>query len=120
MSDAEVAHPAGVRGDVSSSFASVWRNYAGERPADIETQIKGTHVTCVLKGASRQFDEGMAAAAADHDGESRKLTAATFRSDAIHAVTRATRRKVMAFVSKHDAKTDVATELFILELPPRA
>ncbi len=119
MADAEVVHPAGLRADVSSSFASVWRNYAGERPTDIETRIKGTHVTCVLKGATRQFDEGLAAAAADHDGESRKLTTATFRSDAIHAVTRVTRRKVMAFVSKHDTKTDVATELFILDIPPR-
>ena len=103
----------------ASSLASVWRNYAGERPTEVETRISGTHVTCVLKGATRQFDEGLAAAAADHDGVSRKLTTSTFRSDAIHAVNRATRRKVMAFVSKHDANTDVATQLFILDLPPR-
>ncbi len=120
MSEAEVARPVGVRGDVSSSLASVWRNYAGERPADIETRISGTHVTCVLKGAARRFDEGMAAAAAEHDGEGRRLTVATFRNDAINAVNRATRRKVMAFVSKHDTKTDVATELFILDRPPGA
>lgn len=118
MADIELAEPVGLPASISSSLASVWKNYAGERPTDVDTVIRGTRVACVLKDAVRGFDEGMAAPD-DEDPEARRLTAATFRDDAINAVTRATRRKVMAFVSRHDVKTDVATEVFILDLPPR-
>ena len=117
-----VGQPVGMAADVNSSLAAVWKKYAGDRPTDIDTKISGRRVACVLKGTVRSFDEGMAAAAAETangGGEGRRLTTSTFRDDAINAVGRATRRKVMAFVSDHDAKTDVATEVFILEAPPR-
>jgi uncharacterized protein YbcI len=120
MADIESMDGGGLRGSISSSLASVWKNYSGERPTDVDTVISGTRVACVLKGAVRGFDEGMAASADDEDAETRRLTTSTFRNDAINAVTRATRRKVMAFVSDHNSKTDVATEVFILDLPPRA
>jgi hypothetical protein len=48
----------------------------------------------------------------------RRLTPSTFRNDAIAAVTRVTRRHVVAFVSDHNTQTDVATEIFRLEAPP--
>jgi hypothetical protein len=42
-----------------------------------------------------------------------------YRLEVISAVTRITGRRVQGFIPKRDAKTDVATETFILE-PTRA
>jgi hypothetical protein len=44
-----------------------------------------------------------------------KLTPAAYKRDAVAAVVRLTRQRVVAFVSSHDRDTDVATEVFTLE-----
>ena len=106
--------------DISNSLASVWKTYCGERPADVSTTIRDTRVMCVLKDAVKGFDEAIKVAGDEEiDPDTRRLTVATYRRDAIEAITRITHRRVLAFISKHDAKTDVATETFIVESPPR-
>jgi uncharacterized protein YbcI len=105
---------------ISSSLASVWSNYAGERPTDIDTVIRGSKISCVLRDAVKDFDDGMSASAEAEPPPERKLTTSTYRNDAIKAVERVTRRRVLAFMTDHDEKTDVATEAFILESAPRA
>jgi hypothetical protein len=65
------------------------------------------------------FDAGLAASERDADGSERPLTALTFRRDAIAGIERLTKRRVAAFISDHDAKTDVATEIFLLEIHSR-
>jgi uncharacterized protein YbcI len=119
MADSDTVQAAGLPADISSSLATVWKQYAGERPAEVHTEIRGTRVACVLKSAVQGFNDGMVAAeAADSEPGARVLTEQTYRRDVSQAVGRATKRRVMAFVSDHDAKTDVATEVFILDLPP--
>ena len=44
-----------------------------------------------------------------------KLTHATYKREAVAAVVRLTRQRVVSFVSSHDRDTDVATEIFTLE-----
>jgi hypothetical protein len=105
----------GLSGEISTSIATVWRNHCGQRPDPPETEIGSDFVRCVLTGAVADFDAGVAAATADPEGPDRPSS--TYRLDAISAVGRVTRRRVLAFVSNHDAKTDVATELFILDRP---
>lgn len=120
MAGTEAPEAHGLPAHVSGSLASVWRHYAGERPSEVDTVISGTRVACVIKNAVRDFDEGIAAAAAaEDDAEDRRLSQWTYRNDAIAAISRATGRRVTAFVSKHDPKTNVATEVFRLDLPPR-
>ena len=46
-------------------------------------------------------------------------TAARYELDAARAVSKVTHRKVDAMISKHDAKTGIATEVFILEQLPK-
>jgi uncharacterized protein YbcI len=110
----------GMPARISSALASVWRSYAGERPTDVSTAIRGAKVSCVLRNAVSSFDDGITASAAAEPRPARRLTASTYRDDAIDAVERVTRRRVLAFMTNHDAKTDVATEAFILESAPRA
>ena len=100
---------------VSNALGSVWKQYLGEKPAPGRTEIRDNKVSFVLEDAVSDFEGRMAAGAHDPDDEGRVHTRNTYRNDAIAAVTRATRRRVVAFVSDHDAKTDVATEVFILE-----
>jgi hypothetical protein len=44
-----------------------------------------------------------------------KLTPAAYKQEAVAAVVRVTRQRVVSFVSSHDRDTDVATEVFTLE-----
>jgi uncharacterized protein YbcI len=118
LSDATVP-PAGsdIPGEISRAIGSVWTHYArGERPAGIETEISGNVVRCTLTGAVGNFEKGMAAAPAeDEPDDARPRSTNAYKLDATTAVRRVTHRKVNAFVSKHDAKTDTALEVFILD-----
>ncbi len=112
------AEPA-MYSEISSALATVWNNYAGTRPADVKTTIHDSRVKCVLNDAVADFD-----AAIEHAAEQdlavgdRRLTMYTFRREAMEAVARITHRRVLAFISTHDAKTNVATEVFIVDSPP--
>jgi uncharacterized protein YbcI len=118
--DTETPQRAELPARISSSLALVWRRYAGQRPTSVETAIVGTRISCVLADSVQGFDQGMAASELDDAGRTGPApTLASYRREAIEAVAKATRQRVMAFVSDHDAKSDVATEVFILDGPPR-
>jgi hypothetical protein len=119
MPDSETLSPPGLPAEISRSLASVWSQYASGRPSGAETVILGNRVRCVLTDAVQMLNEGLTAAETEHaPSGGRRLTPSTFRNDAIAAVKRATRRRVVAFVSDHNTQTDVATEIFLLEAPP--
>ena len=120
MPDTEVPASSGLPTEISNSLAMVWKRYAGRRPTDIETVVNGTRICCVLKDSVQSFDEGMAAPEVGDDGErlpARKIS--SYEHDAIEAVTKVVRQRVVAFVSKHDTETDTAREVFILDRPAR-
>jgi uncharacterized protein YbcI len=126
MADEEIRDPAtdepGVPEEVTRSLTSVWSQYAGERPQDAASEIRGNRVECVLSDSVRTLNERFAAAETEDNpttDSGRPRTRAAFRNDAIAAVGRATGRRVVAFVSKHDAERDVATEVFLLDSAPR-
>jgi uncharacterized protein YbcI len=120
MSDSNTSSATGLRAEVSGSLGSVWKQYTGERPTDAETEIFGNRVRCVLTAPVGKLEDRLADGdATDGARDGRRLTESTFRRDAMAAVKKASQRKVVAFISDHDAKTGVATELFLLEGPPR-
>jgi len=104
--------------EVTDSLTSLWIRYAGERPTNGRTEIRGNVVTCQLIDAVEDFNRSMIAPQAEAEdtvpGEG-KLTEAGYRKDAVAAVVRLTRQRVSAFTSSHDRDTDVATEVFTLE-----
>jgi Na+-translocating membrane potential-generating system (MpsC) len=102
--------------ELTRSLASLWTRYAGTRPTNPRTEIRGNVVTCVLADAVGDFNKSMIAPQkADTLGGVGKLTPATYKREAVAAVVRLTRQRVASFVSSHDRDTDVATEVFTLE-----
>ena len=95
--------------EIGRSLGAVWQRHAGSRPSAVNTEINGDVVKCVMKGAVTDKE-------ADTDGEApRSPDSRDYGRDAIAVVTKATRRRVLGFVPKHDAKREVATDTFILE-----
>jgi uncharacterized protein YbcI len=117
MSDATVPEGSDLPSEISRAVGSVWTHYTrGARPEGIETEITGNVVRCTLTGAVDDFEKGMAAPPPDDEpADARPRSANAYKLDATTAVRRLTHRKVNAFVSKHDAKSDTATEVFILD-----
>lgn len=107
--------PRGLPAQITESLVSLWTRYAGERPKDARTEIRGNVVTCMLVDAVSDYDKRIVARPAGDVGDIGELTPVTYRRDAIAAVARLTRQRVASLVSSHDADTDVATEVFTLE-----
>jgi hypothetical protein len=109
-----------MTGDITRSFTSLWTRYSGIQPSDVRTEVRGDVVTCVLVNAVEAFESRTT------DPRSRDLprgtenrTLAGYKLEAVETVVRLTRQRVVSFLSSHDRDTNVATEIFTLEPPPR-
>ena len=102
--------------DVSKSLTSLWTRYAGTAPTGARTEIRGNVLTCVLADGVGDFNRAMIAPQTHDTGRGvGRLTATTYKREAVAAVTKLTRQRVASFVSSHDRDTNVATEVFTLE-----
>ncbi len=117
--DVEAAPPKELSTEITNSIVLLWSRYCGIKPSAETSISRSNRIVCVLEGAVSAFDAGLAASERDAEGAERPLTALTCRRDAIAGIERLTKRRVAAFISDHDAKTDVATEIFLLEIPRR-
>jgi uncharacterized protein YbcI len=98
--------------EVTSSLTSLWTRYAGKRPSNGRTEIRGNVVTCQLTDAVGDFDTNMTR---DSVLGVRSPTLADYKRDAVAAVVGVTQQRVTSFFSSHDRDSDVATEIFTLE-----
>jgi uncharacterized protein YbcI len=117
MTDSTTARAAnGLPAELTGALLSLWTQYAGKRPNDARTNIRGNVVTCVLVDAVGDFNESMSAPqTGDTVPATAKLSRAGYKREAVAAVARLTRQRVASFLSSHDRDTDVATEVFTLE-----
>jgi hypothetical protein len=106
--------------DITKSFTSLWTRYAGVEPTDVRTELRGDVLTCVLVDAVDAFERRTTAPRPkDISRGQADPTLAGYKQEAVESVGRLTRQRVASFVSSHDRDTDVATETFTLEPPPR-
>jgi len=118
MSDSDSREVPGLTAEINSSLSAVWGRYATVRPKGAETEISDNVVRCTFTDSVKSFEQGMSEDAdAGENGHGRTVT--TYERDASAAVAKATHRRVLAFISKHDEKTDAATEVFILDSAPQ-
>ena len=103
--------------EIASSLASVWARYVGARPADSEMEFDGKVVRWVIADGTAAFAEGMAAEAEEGAPPRPERTMTGYKRDTAAAVAKATHRRVVAVISKHDKKTDIVRETFILDSP---
>ena len=96
--------------EITKSLAGLWTRYAGVEPSDVRTALRGDTLTCVLVDAVGAFERRTTTEPA----------LASYKREAVETVVRLTRQRVAAFVSSHDRRTDVATEIFTLEPPSPA
>jgi hypothetical protein len=116
MTEMTARPPAGLPAELTRSFVSLWTRYAGKRPTNARTDIRGNVVTCVLVDAVDDFDRNtVARLATDRVRGVGRATSEDYKREAIAAVVRVTRQRVASFISSHDRDTDVATEVFTLE-----
>ena len=98
--------------EVTSSLTSLWTRYAGKRPSNGRTEIRGNVVTCQLTDAVGDLDRRISR---DSVRGVRSPTLADYKRDAVAAVVGVTQQRVTSFFSSHDRDSDVATEIFTLE-----
>jgi hypothetical protein len=108
---AEPKASAEISAELTRSLTAIWHHNAGAKPSSTNAEVSSERVRFVLSDA---------VAGAPHDpvgeGEAPRSTeTARYRTEAIAAVTKITGRRVLGFIPKRDAKTDVATDTYLLE-----
>ena len=116
-SESEGAAVRPLSDQVEASLAAVWARFAGDRPADSSIEFSGNVIRLTVPSGTEQFKAGLARDDGDVDESPR--TAAHYEREAAQAVAKVMRRRVDAMISKHDVKTGIATEVFILERLPK-
>lgn len=111
--------PSDLSTEIGNSLASVWARYVGARPSNAETQLDGGVVRWVLADGTSEFAEGISVEGEDGEELTPKRKMSRYKRDTSAAVAKITHRKVVAMISKHDAKTGIARETFILEVAPK-
>ena len=94
-------------------------DYTGRGPTKARTTIRDDTVICVTqdnmtKGERRLVDKGETELVITI----RRKFQSTMRDDLVGGIELLTGRKVLSFMSDHDAEHDYAAEVFILDGPP--
>jgi hypothetical protein len=103
--------------EIARALGSVWQRFSGRRPKSTQVEIERDVVRCVIEEspADAEIDEESDAVA---DPE-RSLDSRRFDYNATAVITRATGRRVIAYIPKHEKDTLVSTQTFILDRPRR-
>lgn len=96
---------------LTRSLTSVWQQNAGAKPSSTNTELSTDRVKFMLAGAISGDPEQPVG----EDEKPRSTATSRYRNEAIAAVTRITGRRVLGFIPKRDSKTDVASDIYLLE-----
>ena len=106
--------------EITGSLAAVWKRYTSKRPESGKTEIKGNVVRCVMPASAEDFATCMKTPPEEnHDERDPASRLLSYRRDAAQVVAKSTHCRVLAQISEHDKTTDVATEIFVLDMEPR-
>jgi len=103
--------------EIARALGSVWQRFSGRRPKSTQVKIERDVVRCVIEesppGAELDEEPG-ASTDPEHSLDSRR-----FDYNATAVITRATGRRVIAYIPKHKKDTQISTQTFILDRPRR-
>ena len=113
--------PGSLTSAISNLVVRLVAEYTGRGPTKAKTSIRDNVVVCITtenmtKGERRLVDEG------EHDTvvSIRRKFQTTMKDDLVAGIELLTGRKVLSFMSDHDADHDYAAEVFVLDGPPKA
>jgi uncharacterized protein YbcI len=111
--------PNSLTAAISNLIVRLFSEYTGRGPNKARTTIRENVVLCVTqnsmtKGERRLVEEGEAKAVVSI----RRKFQTTMRDDLVAGIETLTNRKVLSFMSDHDADHDYAAEVFVLDGPP--
>lgn len=115
MPDQENQQAPDLSTEIGGALSSVWARYVGARPSSSEVNLDDGVVRWILPGGTGAFEKGMAAGDSEREPGDPVRTVASYERDTSAVVAKATHRRVRARMSKHDKKTGIATETFVLE-----
>jgi hypothetical protein len=103
--------------EIARSLSSIWLRFSGQRPKSMTVEMEPNLVRCVIQ-------EGAVAPSADEEADAAREPGLTpespsFSYNATAAITRATGRRVVAFIPKRDKRALTSTQTFILDQPRR-
>ena len=105
--------------DISRLVVRLVAEYTGRGPTKARTTIRDDTVICVTQDNMTKAERRLAT-----EGETdlvvtiRRKFQTTMRDDLVGGIEILTGRKVLSFMSDHDAENDYAAEVFILDGPP--
>jgi uncharacterized protein YbcI len=119
MSSAEPQEraPGSLAAAISRHIVRLFSEYTGRGPTKARTTIRDNVVVCITQDSMTKAERRLA-----QEGEGdlvvtiRRKSQATMREDL--GIELLTSRKVLSFLSDHDAQNDYAAETFILDGPP--
>ena len=122
MSSTETQRPTPVfslPAAISRLVVRLFAEYTGRGPTKARTMISDNVIVCVThdtltKGERRLGEEGEAEMVISV----RRKFQRTMREDLVAGIELLTERKVLSFMSDHDAEHDYAAEVFVLDGPP--
>ena len=105
---------------ISNHVVRLFAEYTGRGPTRARTTIRDRVVVCITEDNMTRAERRLTQ---EGEGELvvtvRRKFQSTMREDLVGGVELLTGRKVVAFLSDHDAAADTAAEIFVLDGAPR-
>lgn len=100
--------------EIARALGSVWQRFSGRRPKSTHVEIERDVVRCVIEESppDAEGEEPVAGPDSEHS-----LSSPRFDYNATAVITRATGRRVIAHIPKHEKNTLITTQTFILDRP---
>jgi uncharacterized protein YbcI len=105
---------------ISNHVVRLFAEYTGRGPTRARTAIRDNVVVCITEDGMTKAERRLT-----QEGEAelvvnvRRKFQSTMRDDLVGGIELLTGRRVMSFLSDHNAHTDHAAEVFILDGAPR-
>jgi len=112
--------PGSLTAAISRHVVRLFAEYTGRGPTKARTSIRDDVIVCITqdnltKGERRLTEEGEGGTVVSI----RRKFQTTMCDDLVAGVEVLTNRKVVSFLSDHDADHDYAAEVFVLDGPPQ-
>ena len=119
-SGTEERTPGSLSAAISNHVVRLFAEYTGRGPTRARTTIRDGVVVCVTEDTMTKAERRLTQ---EGEGELvvtvRRRFQSTMRDDLVAGVELLTGRRVVSFLSDHDADADMAAEVFVLDGAPR-